>query len=358
MLAALGLLCLQCLLLASTAHAAAVSVPPGAATPPSSATAAPAAKPGVAAAPGSPAQQPPSLEDLLFACPTRLDHIGRVVAAVMIDGRGPFRFVVDTGANYSSISPGLAARLRLTPSLQQAIRVTGVTGSAEVASVPIEKLQAGALVIEHTRFPVIWAPVMAGADGILGAAGLEGDRLLVDFGHNRVVITRSHGQSVPWTFTRVWATRLSGGLLSIPGQVGGVRVTAIIDTGSQHTLGNPALYEALYARERGKGTYLAASVYGATQQVGAGKLQMAPTIDLGAIKIGGVALVFGDFHIFKVWDLTRTPTIILGMDVLGTVKAFAIDFRHAELAVDSQYDAFDSTAQDRDLPSSLLPRSD
>jgi predicted aspartyl protease len=276
----------------------------------------------------------------------------------MIDGKGPFRFVVDTGANYSSISPGLAATLKLQPSLEQAIRVTGITGSAQMASVPIEKLQAGALVIEHTRFPVIWAPVMAGADGILGAAGLDQDRLLVDFGHNRVVITRSHGESVPWTFTRVWATRLPGGLLTVPGQVGGVRVTAIIDTGSQHTLGNPALYEALYAHERGKGTYIAASVYGATKQVGAGKLQMAPTIDLGAIKIGGVALVFGDFHIFKVWDLTSTPTIILGMDVLGTVKAFAIDFRHGELAVNSQYDTYDSAAQGDDMSSSILPRTD
>lgn len=331
MRAVLGILCLQCVLLTSTARATAVPPPP-----PASPTAKAAVAPG-AVTPGTSPAQPLSPQDLLFACPTTLDRIGRVVASVMIDGKGPFRFIIDTGANHSTISPQLAAVLGLHESLQQSIRVTGVTGSADVASVPIDKLQAGDLVISDTRFPVIRSPIMEGADGILGAAGLQEERLVVDFRHNRVVITRSHGESVPWGFTRVRATRLNGGLLSVPGEVGDVRVTAIIDTGSEHTLGNMALYKALYARERGKGKYLDANVYGATEQVGAGKLQLAPLIDLGAIKIGGVALVFGDFHIFQAWGMTDRPAMILGMDVLGTVNAFAIDFRHQEIAVDSRY---------------------
>ena len=135
--------------------------------------------------------QPPSPQDLLLASPTTIDHIGRVVASVMIDGKGPFRFIIDTGANRCTISPQLAAILGLRPSLRLAMHVTGVTGSANVASVPIEKLQAGDLVISDTRFPVISSPIMEGADGILGAAGLQDERLLVDFRHNRVIITRS-----------------------------------------------------------------------------------------------------------------------------------------------------------------------
>src|SRR6185312_3442138 len=139
----LGIGCLQCLLLTSAARATSVPAAP----------ASQAAAPHPAVAPGAP--QPLSPQDMLFASPTSLDHIGSVVAAVMIDGKGPFRFIIDTGANRSTISPRLAAALRLQPSVQQAIRVTGITGSAEVASVPIDKLQAGDLVISHTRFPVI-----------------------------------------------------------------------------------------------------------------------------------------------------------------------------------------------------------
>ncbi len=260
-----------------------------------------------------------------------------MVAEVTVDGKGPFRFVVDTGANHSTVSPQLAAYLGLTPSLARAIRVTGVTGSGQFASVPIEMLKAGDLEIANSRFPVIWSRIMAGAAGILGAAGLRKDRLVVDFVHDRVLITRSRTESFPRGFTTVWATRLRGGLLSLPGRVGDVPVQAIVDTGSQYTLGNAALYRELFEREQGKGRYVDTDVYGATHQVGAGKLQVAPPIDLGAIKIGGVALVFGDFHIFQAWHLTGRPTIILGMDVLGTVKAFAVDFRYGEIGFKTRY---------------------
>jgi len=366
MRAALRILCVQCVLLAGTTLAADVvpearaqtapatvaapapkTVPstrkPTASLPDAAASQPTAAEAGLPSPPGTPAgaAQPLAPEDLLFASPTTLDHLGRVVAAVMVDGKGPFRFVVDTGANHSTISPQLAALLGLRPSLEQSIRITGITGSAEVASVPVEMLKAGDLEIAGTRFPVIWSPMMAGAAGILGAAGLEDDRLIVDFDRNQVLITRSHGDSFPWGFTRVWATRLWGGLLSVPGHVGDVPVQAIIDTGSQHTLGNLALYRELFEHEQGKGRYFDADVYGATRQVGIGKLQMAPLLDLGAIKIDGMALVFGDFHIFRAWDMTEKPTIILGMDVLGTVRAFAVDFRYGEIGFETrtQYQA-------------------
>lgn len=352
MRAALRILCVQCVLFAGTTLAAgfvphdpATADPPSppipaaapAASSPDESEAAPtAAEAGLPSAPGAPAGAALPPQDLLFACPTTLDHLGRVVAAVMVDGKGPFRFVVDTGANHSIISPQLAALLGLTPSSAQAIRVTGITGSAQVASVPVEMLRAGDLEIADTRFPVIWSSVMAGAAGILGVAGLSGDRLLVDFDHNQVIITRSHGDSFPFGFARIWAARLNGGLLSVPGHVGDVPVQAVIDTGSQHTLGNLALYRALFEHEQGKGNYIDTDVYGATKQVGNGRLQVAPVIDLGGMKIDDAALVFGDFHIFQAWGLTSEPTIILGMDVLGTLKAFAVDFRYGEIGIDSR----------------------
>jgi hypothetical protein len=199
-----------------------------------------------------------------------------------------------------------------------------------VPSVPVESLRAGALFIAHSQLPVIGSPIMTGADGILGAAGLEQDSLLVDFRHNTVVIRSAQDAAIPPAYARVQATRVRGGLLSVPGEVGGVPVDAIIDTGSPQTLGNMALYRALYSRARAAGQ---ASVYGVTKQVRPGNVQVAPTVDLGAIRIGNVVLVFGDLPIFKVWDLTAHPAIILGMDVLGSVDAFSIDFRHAKIGV-------------------------
>ena len=271
----------------------------------------------------------------LFACPTTLDHIGRVVAPVMIDGQGPFRFVVDTGASRSSVGPGLVRTLGLKLSTVPALQLEGITGSAPVSAVTIERLNAGSINIEHTPMPVLWEPVMAGADGILGIAGLAGQTLLVDFEHNRVVLGSSLDPSVRFHYSRVRTKVVSGGLMTAVAYVGSVRVLAIIDTGSERSLGNPMLQKALGLRDDPGRAEPVTAVYGATEQVEPGRVVHAPIIGIGPLRVEGVDLIYGDFHIFKLWKLENTPAIILGMDVLGTVNALGFDFPHHALYVAS-----------------------
>ncbi|HEX5209357.1 MAG TPA: retroviral-like aspartic protease family protein [Steroidobacteraceae bacterium] len=271
----------------------------------------------------------------LFACPTTLDHIGRVVAPVMIDGQGPFRFVVDTGASRSSIGPGLVQTLGLKLSKVPALQLEGITGSAPVAAVTIERLNAGNINIDHTPMPVLWEPVMAGADGILGIAGLSDQTLLVDFEHNRVVLGSALDPSVRFHYSRVRTQAVSGGLMTAVAYVGDVRVLAIIDTGSERTLGNPTLQRALGLRDDPGRAEPVTAVYGATEQVESGRVVHAPVIAIGPLRVEGVDLIYGDFHIFKLWKLDHVPAIILGMDVLGTVNALGFDFPHHALYVSS-----------------------
>lgn len=274
--------------------------------------------------------------DSLFACPTTLDHIGRVVAPVMVDGQGPFRFVIDTGASRSSVGPSIVAALGLKMSKIPSLQLEGITGSTPVSAVTINSLNAGSLVIQHTPMPVLWAPVMAGADGILGVAGLTDQTLLVDFQHNRVVLGHGLDPGVRFHYSRVHTEVVDGGLMTAVAYVGDIRVLAIIDTGSERTLGNPALKKALGVRSSGRGQLEpVTSVYGATQQIESGQIVASPMISMGPLRVEGVDLIYGDFHIFKLWNLEQTPAIILGMDVLGTVNALGFDFRHHELYVSS-----------------------
>jgi predicted aspartyl protease len=290
---------------------------------------------------------PSSTPDMLFASPTRLDHAGRIVAPVMIDGKGPFRFIIDTGASSSTISPQLATTLGLTPAgqtttgqttISQSQRMTGqrtmivngITGTQAVPSVSIGRLEAGDLVIQEMQLPVIWAPLMAGADGILGIAGFREESLFVDFRRNRVVISRSMRASNRVGYDKVPAKVLEGGLMAVKGRVGGVAVTAIIDTGSERSLGNAALQSALYAK-RDNGNVERTAVYGATPDIASGEVRMVPTINLGPVNLSKVTVVFGDFHIFEVWDLLDHPAVIIGMDVLGTVDSLGIDYRRSEI---------------------------
>jgi hypothetical protein len=46
-----------------------------------------------------------------FVAPTLRDRIGRIWAPVWIDGKGPFRLVLDTGANHSGATAPVADML-------------------------------------------------------------------------------------------------------------------------------------------------------------------------------------------------------------------------------------------------------
>ncbi|MGH6783227.1 MAG: aspartyl protease family protein, partial [Sphingomicrobium sp.] len=65
---------------------------------------------GVAAPPPPPPVAPPG-EQIGF----RSDKYDRMTVAVRIGGQGPFRFLVDTGADSSAVSRVLAEQLKLEP---------------------------------------------------------------------------------------------------------------------------------------------------------------------------------------------------------------------------------------------------
>ncbi|MBS0364474.1 MAG: aspartyl protease family protein [Proteobacteria bacterium] len=267
----------------------------------------------------------------LLALPTTRDHIGRIVVQAMVNGKGPFRFVVDTGATQSTLSPGLVRTLGLTPSATPSILVNGITGSEPVSAVSLDTLRAGDLTFDDVVAPIVWAPVMAGADGILGIAGLREKSLSVDFLRNRAEIARAVDSGVRQAGLRIHASQMTHGLMTLEMRVGGVRALAIIDTGAERTLGNHALYEALHLHRRAGAVTRVTSVYGATPEIEPGEIWRAPTLVIDTLRINDVDVVYGDFHIFKVWQMQDQPAMIVGMDVLGTVASLGIDFKNRDV---------------------------
>jgi predicted aspartyl protease len=277
---------------------------------------------------------PPDPEEPLYAAPTQIDRIGRILAPVMINGQGPFRFVLDTGANHSTVSPLLMHALGLQMSADQQKRVHGVTGTALVSTVLIDKLEAGTMVVENAYLPIVETNINLRAHGILGVAGLQQARVFVDFRRDSVVITRSRVRREDLSgYYVIDASRLEGGLLAVNASIRGVRAKAIIDTGAEVTLGNLALRTAIRARQRRHVEPRLTDVFGATMQVAQGESEVASTINIGDVSINHVDVTYGDFHIFEAWNLTERPAMLIGMDVLGVADALVIDFRSRQILV-------------------------
>ncbi len=265
-----------------------------------------------------------------YVAPTRRDRIGRIWAPVMIDGKGPFRLVLDTGATHSVVTNEVALALGIRPEDRRETRLLGVTGAATVPTIPVKSFEIGDLLIEPAVLPII-QDAMGGADGILGNEGLKDKRIVIEFLRDRITITHSHRQPAEYGFITVPMRLGKDGLLTVLARVGTQRAVAVIDTGAQRTLGNLALYKAL-SEDRHRGGSVA-HVYGATQAEQDGDSHFAPPISLGRATINSANIVYSDFSIFEHWGLDNQPALIVGMDVLGLVDTLTIDYPRQELQI-------------------------
>mgnify|MGYP005816080433 CR=1 FL=1 len=265
---------------------------------------------------------PPAVQDEpeLWAIPTRQDRIGRIVAPVMINGRGPFHLIVDTGANSTTFSESLAERLGIDADAK--VMMNGVTGRALVPVASVDRVESGALVFTNQQVPIVSTDVLADADGILGVAALSDRQLIVDFRRNRVSLVVS--QKLPRHLLRIKVRRLPSGLLTTRAEVSGVRTVVIIDTGAERTLGNAALLQALDESYRSTSSV---SVVGTTSDVSDGNVVTVGNIQIGDVRVRNGQITFGDFHVFEHCKLDDRPALLLGMDVIGRLDLFVIDFR-------------------------------
>jgi predicted aspartyl protease len=269
----------------------------------------------------------------VYVTPTAPDRIGRIMAPVFVNGQGPYAFVIDTGASRSVLAPKLAERLALVPDPSRTLELRGMTGSATVPTLLVERLEAGDLKLANQRLPVIAPSVFADADGILGIDGLKNMCLRASFTESEVSITRKGCPMSVRDWPRASATLRFGGLVMVKARLGGNRVMAIIDTGAERSLGNLALLQALGLEPTSDDPRDATTVLGATEHRVPGRIVQVSKLNLGEFEVTDLDVTFGDFDVFRLWGLEQHPAIVLGMDVIGQAEGIAIDYRRAEIRV-------------------------
>jgi predicted aspartyl protease len=269
----------------------------------------------------------------LYAVPTTHDRSGRIAVPVLINGQGPFRFLLDTGANRSAITSDLASRLGLDVSTESDIMVNGVNGRVAARRALVPSMKLGEIEVGPQHLPVLDGQVYTDLDGSLGADLLGDLCVTVDFVRDRVTITRlADARNNPYQGV-IQAKRLSGWLLQAEGLARGARMQMIVDTGAAQTLGNRALYRALTGRQIDDAPALRVDVLDATQTSGRASAISVSPIVLGDVIINNSYVVFGDFTVFALWNMERKPALLLGMDVLGSLRELVIDYRLKQLQV-------------------------
>jgi predicted aspartyl protease len=263
-----------------------------------------------------------------YVAPTLRDSIGRIWAPVLINGQGPFRLVLDTGASKSALLPRVARALNV-PLAPSTMRVHGVTGSVDVSTITIQQLEVGELLMGTSTLPIV-PDVFGGADGVLGNEALGDKRIYIDFRRDRILIMRSRSERPGTGMSKIPLKLTRGKLLAFKTRIGAVPTTAVIDTGAQRTIGNQALRTAL---NRSSSNAIQEEIIGVTLDVERGDNIRTPPIAFGKATITGARVTFTDTSIFTHWELTNEPAVLLGMDVLGTLDILVIDYKMQELHV-------------------------
>jgi predicted aspartyl protease len=248
----------------------------------------------------------------------------RMTVAVSVGGRGPYRFLVDTGSERTVISRQLANRLQLEGG--KAAILHSVIGVNDVNTVFIPHLQVSNNVISVVDAPALEASNI-GADGMLGIDSLRSQRVMFDFKAQTMSITPSNKplERLDGKTIVVRARSRHGRLIFSEAKIDGQPLTVIIDTGSQVTIGNMALQRSLMKR-RLWNVPNAVTIESVTGEKLQAKVALLNQLEIGEVRVEDLAVAFADAHIFRQLDLTKKPALLLGMNAMRAFDRISIDF--------------------------------
>jgi predicted aspartyl protease len=254
------------------------------------------------------------------------DRHQRMTVPVTINGAGPYRFLVDTGAQATVVTARVTEELGLVPSGR-------ATLVAMASRTSVETITLDGLEFAGRRFNNLTAPLLRGsdigADGIIGLDSLQELRVVIDFRADAITVVDAPAGNRAGYEIVVRARRKLGQMIITDARIGGVRTAVIIDTGSWYSLGNRALQRKLRTKNADRITYT--DVAGGTLHSDSGTLAQ---LQIGSLGLANLPVGFTDSPAFAALGLADKPALILGIGNLRPFDRIAIDFASRRILFD------------------------
>lgn len=265
----------------------------------------------------------PSLETLNLA----EDSVSRLTVPVMINGQGPFPFVIDTGADRTVISRELATQLKLPPGPRAELH--GAAGVVDVDTAVISSLEVGSRTVERISAPLLAARDL-GAMGMLGVDSLHDQQIVLDFKTRQLIAVPSRREAQEPGAIVVHGKFRFGQLILMDARVRGVSMFVILDSGAQNSIGNPTLRRLLTRGDQPSDQFTTTEVISVTGQTTPAEFQTVPEVTIGGLTVKNMPLAFAQLHTFDVFGMSNQPAMLLGMDILSHFRRVTIDFKRRE----------------------------
>jgi hypothetical protein len=205
------------------------------------------------------------------------------------------------------------------------ILMNNMTDSGQVQRVRLNELQFGSATIPDLHLPVLRERDL-GAQGMIGLDALVEQRLMMDFEKRVISVDDARRPAPRFDGEIVVTARMRRGqLILTEARAVGHPVDAVIDTGSEITIGNLALRDRLIRRNRDK--FVTVGVTGVTGVTVDMQLATIAELKLGPVILRNVPIAFADLPPFEVFGIDRQPALLLGTDLMENFRKVSLDFK-------------------------------
>lgn len=259
------------------------------------------------------------------------DSQNRLSIEASIAGKGPFQFVVDTGADRTVLAAEVAKQLQLPT--HSPVIVQGIAHSVDTIAVRAPDFAAGGISFGDLDVPILPRGGI-GADGYLGLDILDRHRVIFDFARHELWLgpprPAMFGEQPLFGEAIIRAFGTGGRLRAIDCRVDNVGAWAFVDSGAEVSVGNSALFRALAANGTAFASPAPVTLTDVTGGSITGRATQVKRVHLTGFDFSDDALVIADLRIFDLWGLADRPALLIGMNLLRQFARVTIDYGRKE----------------------------
>lgn len=281
----------------------------------------------------------------LATLPYRVDYAGWITVDVMVNGKGPYDFILDTGSTITFAFDNLALEQGFAPTGGENLRVLGISAEDELTPYHIGNVAVGAARLDDHIGVVLpdWAPPRRTPHGVIGLDFLREYAVYFDYA-SRTMTLYPHG-GVPRARTRELRRvklaprdfgKASGALFTTDGLINRKPTTFIVDLGSVSTLINyeaaEAIFSSVMTRDLGEGFTTGSRLKDIFDDRARARTALINRIQIGRVSWRRHGVWVFNSPLFDELDVQRLPFGLAGVDLLAD-RDFALDFGENEMYI-------------------------
>jgi predicted aspartyl protease len=251
--------------------------------------------------------------------PLTWDSTDHVVVPTYVNGKGPYDFILDTGADETGIYKWLAKSLQLPASGTKDL--SGATGDNPITTVRLSTLAVDGHTIDHVDADVL-PPRVDGAmlGGVAGVDVIANRLAVIDFQCKTFAllpIQQARPDIVGAGSTMIKAGSIrDGNQLTLPVTINGAAGIAVLDTGARNTYINHKFAEAAGIHPGSDAFHDAAPVRGTSMTAVTARIGPIGEVRFAGITRRDAVARVVDLPFFKGAGLAGGPAMDLGLDLL------------------------------------------